>query len=228
MTAGAYRWLLVSMAVLLCAGVWPLWPAPATTHPPRAAPESETVVPGPPLRTVALRREATLTPAEESSANDGELEPDLDWLDPAAREQLVEVARRHCPWPPHPSSWYTLDERCETALNRFLLTDDWRRVLDNPLATRAAVTAALDKPECRPHLGDLRKTPWSKLPRWRGEPRPELREACASDAMVRLADLQHKCVERLNQDWGRSTTERSAASVGSRRNNRTPRRTTIA
>ena len=201
MTVGTRRWLLVSMTVPLCAGVWLLWPAPATTQPPTAARESETTVPGPPLRTVALRREATPTPVEESSANDEELEPDFDWLNQATRRQLIEVARHHCPWPPHPSTWYTLNERCETALNRFFLTDDWRRALDNPLGTRRAVVAALDNPECRPHLGDAQETAWSEWPRWRGEPRPELRELCAADAMVRLADLQHKCVEWLHQDW---------------------------
>ena len=207
MTAGARRWLLVAMAVPLCAGVWLLWPAPATSQPPRAAQESETVVPGPPLRTVALRREATPTPVEESSANNEEFEPDLDWLNHATRKRLVEVARRNCPWPPHPSSWHTLDERCETALNRFLLTDDWRRVLDNPLETRRAVVAALDRPECRPHLGDPQKTAWGEWPRWRGEPRPDLLEECASDAIVRLADLQHKCVEWLHQDWAKIQDE---------------------
>ncbi len=199
MTATARLCLLVFSVAALGAVAWSFWPAPATTQPPVTPPQSETAILVPRLPAVPPPPEAA-TPAEDG-AGGGVPELNLDWRDQATLDQLVEVARRHCPWPPHPSSWYTLHESCETALNRFFLTDDWGRVLDNPLATRHAVGAAFDNPECRPHAADPQKTSWREWPRWRGELRPELREACAADDMVRLADLQHKCIERLHTDW---------------------------
>ena len=199
MRATVHRGLMVFLVASLGAAAWSFWPAPETT-PPVTPPQSETAVPVPPLPTAPHGLEAAPTPADAG----GIPEPELDWRDPATRDRLVEVARRHCTWPPHPTSWYTLDEPCETALNRFLLTDDWRRVLDNPLATRHAVVAAFQNPECRPHAGDPRQTSGREWRRRRGEDRPELREACAADAMARLADLQHKCVEQLHQDWVKS------------------------
>lgn len=193
------RWgLLFLLVASFGAAAWSFWPAPETTTP-VTLPQSETAVPMPPLPAVAPAPEAAPTPE-----GGGMPEPEPDWRDPTTRGRLVEAARHHCTWPPHPSSWYALDEPCETALNRFLLTDDWRRVLDNPLATRHAVVAAFEDPECRPHAGDPRQTSGREWRRLRREPRPELREACAADAMARLADLQHKCVERLHQDWAKS------------------------
>ena len=69
--------------------------------------------------------------------------------------------------------------------------DGWRRPLANALGTRRAAAAALDNPECRVALAQD----------WPGETRPALREPCAAAAMVRLAELQDHCVERLHTDW---------------------------
>ena len=69
----------------------------------------------------------------------------------------------------------------------------WRDVLlDDPLGTRRAVAAAFDRPECG--VAALAHD-------WPGETRSELRGTCAADAMLRLASLQDKCVERLYTDW---------------------------
>ena len=151
---------------------------------------------------------------EESGDGGGTGPPVVDWRDPATHELLVESVRPHCPWPPHPASWRALDEPCEAALDRFYLTDQWRSVLADAVETRRAVAAALDDPDCRPHDADARRTSWSEWPRWDGEPRLELREACAADAMVRLAKLQHMCVLRLRLDErGIGEVDRHDASI---------------
>ena len=118
-----------------------------------------------------------------------------------AAELPLEAAavERDCPWPPTPSGWWTLDGRCLETLNRLYLDDGWRRVLDDPGGTRAEVVAALDRSECRvptPVEDDGTLD-------WPGETRPDLREACGAGAMVRLADLQDRCVEWLHTDWQR-------------------------
>ena len=192
----ARRGLLVFCVASLGAAAWLFWPVPATPQPSVTPPRSATAIPAPGL---LADPPAKAAPAEDGTG--GVPETALDWRDQSTRDRLIEAARRHCSWPPDPSSWYTLDEACETALNRFLLTEDWRLVLENPLATRHAVVAAFENPECRPHMGDPRQTSGREWRRRRGEDRPELREECAADAMARLADLQHKCVERLHTDW---------------------------
>ena len=199
LSPAVHRRLLVASAVAVGAIVWVLlWSArsqsPATVHP------SENAVPPPPLAFTAPPRAGLASPSEESGTDDDGPRPALDWRDPATHERLVEAGEPDCPWPPHPDSWHALDEPCEAALNRFFLTDDWRRVLDDALGSRRAVTAALENPACRPHDADAHKTEWSEWPRWRGEHRPDLRDACAADAMVRLAKLQHTCVPRLRRD----------------------------
>ena len=205
MRAAARRGLLVLSVAALGVAAWSFWPVPAKKQARATPTQSETAIPVPrsPPDTGLPADPPPLAATPAPPKDGGEPEPDLDWYDPAMRDRLVEAARRHCTWPPHPTSWYVLDEPCETALNGFFLTDDWRRVLDNPVGTRHAVTAAFENPECRPHGGDPGQASQGEWLRLRGEPRPELREACAADAMARLADLQHKCIERLHQDWTR-------------------------
>ena len=189
-------WLLVTSASVLSAlgaVTWLLWP-------PAATPEAETTVAALASPPTAPQPAAHAPPVENSDA-DSDRESDLDWRDPATYERVAEAVRSHCPWPPHPASWHALDPPCEAVLNRFYLTDDWRSILDDPLGTRRAVALALDNPECRPFETDPTKTSFRQWPRWRGEPRPELREACAADAMVRLAELQLRCVEPRYSDW---------------------------
>ena len=191
----ARRWLPLPAAAALGATVWLLWPAPAPTalqaaHPHQAA------SPAPYLQAVAPP--AALV--EEGSDGDGTRSgPVLDWRDPATQERFVEAVAQHCPWPPHPASWHVLDGPCLMALDRFYLTDNWRRVLVDPVGTHQAVVAALDDPECRPHDADAQQRSWNEWPRWRGEPRPDLLERCAGDAMVRLAKLQQMCIPRLHR-----------------------------
>ena len=194
------RRLLLSSTALIGAVVWLLWPAPATTPPQAAARPSDTAIPAPPLPGALPPRTVPALPSEQTGTDSGTSRPALDWRDPATHARLVEAVAPHCPWPPHPASWHVLAEPCEAALNRFYLTDDWRRVLDDAPGTRRTVAAALEDPDCRPYDADPQKTAWSEWPRWRGKPRPELREACAADAMVRLAKLQHTCVQRLRVD----------------------------
>ena len=123
--------------------------------------------------------------------------PPSEVLPPALAERLEsepsgdqpsdeDGIKRDCPWPPDPATWRVLDERCLAVLNRTRLDPDWRRVLDDPLGTKQAVVAAFDNPECR-------------VPE--GETRPDLYEACAAEAMVRLAELQRKCLRELHMDW---------------------------
>lgn len=117
----------------------------------------------------------------------------------APHARIWETVKAACPWPPLPSSWQVLDEPCLSAMNR--LDDDpdgfappgWRDVLlEDPLGTRRAVAAALARHDC---------SAVALAEDWPGETRHALREACAADAMVRLAEVQDKCVERLHTDW---------------------------
>ena len=71
-------------------------------------------------------------------------------------------------------------------MNRRRLDEEWQHALGAPVETRRAVAAALDRPECQVPVG---------------ERRPDLYEACAAEAMVRLALLQRKCVRVLRIDW---------------------------
>ena len=81
--------------------------------------------------------------------------------------------------------------------------DGWRWPLaDAPLGTRRTVAAALYNPECEVALAED----------WPGEIRAELREPCSAAAMIRLAELQDQCVERLHTDW-ESVRKQSKAMV---------------
>ena len=105
------------------------------------------------------------------------------WDDP----RYWEAVKRHCPWPPTASAaWAVLDAPCLSALSAIGLHDEWQHVLADPGGTRRAVVAALDDLACRVPLGGRR---------------PDLYEACAAEAMVRLADLQRKCLEKAHMDW---------------------------
>ena len=61
----------------------------------------------------------------------------------------------------------------------------WREVFDGAVHTRSSVVEALRNPDCRVPNGSIR---------------PDLRESCAADEMVRLAVLQQKCGQALTMD----------------------------
>ena len=104
--------------------------------------------------------------------------------DPAEVEDVETAIRRNCPWPPTPSAWETLDRRCLSAMERRGANDQWRFTFAvDPFETRRAVVAALDDPRCHIPAGEIRA---------------DLQEACAADAMVRLAALQMRCVYYLH------------------------------
>ena len=144
-------------------------------------------------------------PGADRQAEHGQQAADVVADEPEPPDALLwEAVTRHCPWPPLPASWQVLDEPCRSAMDRLRLAEEqdtdargWREVLAHPVAARRAVAAALDRPECR-------------VPE--GETRPGLHEACSAEAMLRLASLQDKCVERLHTDWER-VRDRSRARV---------------
>lgn len=175
-------WVLAGTALLVGAvAAWHYWPM-RTTDPPEAA------VPGQVTGTAFPSRPPTPvagdhTPAEEAEnedSNSGGIEPGV--TDAAAR---WEVVKRHCTWPPEPSAWSVLGGPCLSAMNALRLDAEWRLVMDDPLGTRRAVVAALDDPQC--HVPP-------------GETRPDLYEACAAGAMVRLARLHRLCIEKAHLD----------------------------
>ena len=110
-----------------------------------------------------------------------------------------ERVKRDCPWPPTLDSWTEVSGECDAALMespRFFT--GWRRRLSlhDPEETRRAVVAALDDPQCR-------------VPP--GEERPDLYEACAAEALIRFAEMQHTCVNVLGRDW--DLAERSSRNL---------------
>ena len=181
------RWLALPAAVAAAGVAWLYWtaetPEPTPAVPATAvSPPPEPSFPSPPDRQTA---DATVEPATAPE------DPDRLWV----------AVRRLCPWPPLPSSWEVLGEACLSAMED-LVGDGWRRPLADALGTRRAVAAALDNPECRVALAQD----------WPGETRSGLREPCSAAAMVRLAELQDQCVERLHTDW-ESVRVRSMAGV---------------
>jgi len=88
-----------------------------------------------------------------------------------------------------PSAWKVLGESCLSAMGS--LKRDWSRVLTDGPGTRSTVSGALARPECAVALADD----------WPGETQHDLRDVCSAAAMVRLAELQSQCVERLHTDW---------------------------
>ena len=171
---------LVGAAVVFAVvALWWHWaadapePLPATSEPAPQPPADPVVPPG-----------ADRPAGGDQQASDAAEPP------PEPGDRLWEAVRRHCPWPPLPSSWEVLGEPCLSAMDN-LDEDGWRRPLADALGTRRAVVAALDNPECGVALTDG----------WPGETRPDLRRSCEAAAMMRLADLQDQCVERLHTDW---------------------------
>ncbi|MDE0442824.1 MAG: hypothetical protein OXL38_11955 [Gammaproteobacteria bacterium] len=171
---GAVRWGLPVLIVVAAALAWWHWTPgePASTALLAAQPDAE--------REQPVGVEVAL-PDGDSPV---EAEPPQD--------RIWETVKSVCPWPPLPSSWQILDEPCLSAMNKLKLDNGWRRVLADPLGTRRAVAEALARHDCRTV---------ALANDWPGETRPDLREACGSGAMVRLAELQGKCVERLHTDW---------------------------
>ena len=119
---------------------------------------------------------------------------------PAAAVPVVsdwERVERDCPWPPTLDSWTGVSRECDAAMmeasaSGFTNWRTWRLSLRDPEETRRTVVAALDDPQCR-------------VPP--GEKRPDLYEACAAEALIRFAEMQHSCVTVLGRDW--DITERS-------------------
>ena len=181
------RWLLLPPAVAAAGTAWWYWTgdAPAPIPAPPAVAVSPPPEPSVPLKADLRTADAVVEPA---AAPD---DPDRLW----------EAVRRQCSWPPLPSSWEVLGEPCLSAIEA-LAEDGWRRPLADALGTRRTVAAALDNPECGVALAQD----------WPGEIRPSLREPCSAAAMVRLAELQDQCVEKLHMDW-ESVRVRSNAMV---------------
>lgn len=186
---GVAGWLLAAAVVATVGVAWWFWATsePASREPTVAAQDAE---PLPPEQATPV--EASSPDGADQHAKRGAVETEPS---PA---QLWEAVKSVCPWPPLPSSWQVIDEPCLSVMDRLNLDDDsdgaargWREVLADPLGTRQAVAEALHRPECRVVLSAD----------WPGEIRADLRETCAAEAMLRLASLQDKCVERLHTDW---------------------------
>ncbi|MCY3840836.1 MAG: hypothetical protein OXH09_19675 [Gammaproteobacteria bacterium] len=111
---------------------------------------------------------------------------------PAAAVPVVsgwERVERDCPWPPTLDSWTEVSGECDAAMMELGSYPVWRSSLRDPEGTRRTVVAALDDPQCR-------------VPP--GEKRPDLYEACAAEALIRFAQLQHSCVNVLGRGaWDR-------------------------
>ena len=170
------RWLALPAAVAATGITWWHWTADAPAPPPAA-----------PAAVVSPTPEPSFPPPPDRQKADASVEPATAPDDP---DRLWEAVRRQCPWPPLPASWEVLGESCLSAIED-LAEDGWRRPPADALGTRRAVAAALDNPECRVALAQD----------WPGEIRPALREPCSAEAMVRLAELQDQCVEKLHTDW---------------------------
>ena len=187
--AVSVRWAPIPVAGLALACWW-LWPTADDPEPPATTPDGpETAVVDTPPRVAAAMPPAAVDSVEK--AGDGPAPEPGD-------DPLWNAVERDCPWPPEPSSWRVLDDRCRSAMTRTDANEDWRRVFDDPLGTRRAVVEALGRPECRVPTTTVAD---DGTLRWPGETRPDLRESCAAEAMVRLADLQYECVETLHTDW---------------------------
>ncbi|MCY3839775.1 MAG: hypothetical protein OXH09_14160 [Gammaproteobacteria bacterium] len=171
---GVVRWVLPVAVVSVAGFVWWHWTPrePESTALPAAQPDAA--------------REQTIGIEAAPPNGSRPVEPE------SPQDRIWKTVKSVCPWPPLPSSWQVLDEPCLLAMNKLKLDETWRRVLADPLGTRRAVATALARHDCRmAALGDD----------WPGETAPTLREACGAEAMVRLAELQDKCVERLHTDW---------------------------
>ena len=180
-------WFLSAAAVAGLA--WWYWPtAPRNDDPasPRTRTEAEGVREPPGVEAVAPPLASVTAP----DAVEEEPEP--------TDARFWEAVRRSCPWPPEPSAWRVLDERCLSVMNRRWLDEEWRHALAVPLETRRAVVAALDNPECHVPVG---------------ERRPDLYAECGAEAMVGLALLQRKCVRTLGRDWERIYRSRADSAL---------------
>ncbi|MCY3622944.1 MAG: hypothetical protein OXH68_14680 [Gammaproteobacteria bacterium] len=98
-----------------------------------------------------------------------------------------ERVERHCPWPPTtPDSWTEISGECDAAMMELSHYPVWRSSLRDAVETRRAAVAALDDAQCRVPPGEIR---------------PTLYEACEAEALIRLAEMQHGCVNVLARDW---------------------------
>ena len=112
-----------------------------------------------------------------------------------------DSVKLNCPWPPDASSWAVLGRPCLEAMDA-VRNGRWdhelRSLLDDARGTRRAVAVALGDAQCHVPAG---------------QSRPDLREACAADAMVRLARLQSRCMVMAHMDWERAIAK-SAGRAG--------------
>ena len=179
----AASWVAVGTALLVGAvAAWHQWPMRNADPPIAAVPGQATGGASPSRPPTAVARDLTIAEeAENEDANSRGAEPGM--TDVAAQ---WEVVKRYCTWPPEPSAWSVLDGPCLSAMDALRLDAEWRLAMEDPMGTRRAVVAALDDPQC--HVPP-------------GESRPDLHEACAAGAMVRLARLQRLCIEKAHLDF---------------------------
>ncbi|MCY3837846.1 MAG: hypothetical protein OXH09_04215, partial [Gammaproteobacteria bacterium] len=179
------RWLVLFAAITGAGIGWWHWTADA---PSPAAPSDRPTKPE-----VVPPAELSFPPTASPQAG-RDRQPD-----PAAGEarrwdwhsvEFWDSVRSVCPWPPLPSSWEVIDEPCRSVME-ILDDSSWWRPLDDALGTKRTVETALGNPDCAVALADD----------WPGELQPELREPCSAAAMMRLADYQDQCVEKLHTDW---------------------------
>ena len=173
------RWLISLLAAaVVWVFAWRYWPEEN-----QPVPDRSLISPAPSQATEGVA---------ETPAVTGEviLESATDLPGRIADDDAEAILRRGCPWPVHPDTWRDLDERCLGAMDRVRGDSalELRRLVGDAAATRRAVVAALDDPECRlPPLGPRDAgVPWNRWPRWRGETRPDLARishhvACANN-----------------------------------------------
>ena len=165
-------WMLISVAALLGVTAWLFWAAPADNPWDDTSPIATLLPPGP----------ATESPEPAMDTPKGA----MGSLEDESPELAVAAIKRACPWPPTPSTWRELDDSCLGVMAQHEANDQWRFAFEkDPFETRRAVVAALDDAVCHVPAD---------------ETNPALREACAAEAMVRLAALQDSCVYGLHWD----------------------------
>ena len=183
-------WMLILLATLVGASAW-LFPGASEDNPPGDR------------SPIAMLLSESVTAIPEPVAGTPEYATASSEVEPP--ELAVAAVKRTCPWPPTPSTWRQLDAACLTVMARHDANDQWRLAFGkDPFQTRLAVVAALDDAACHVPAN---------------ETKPTLQEACAAEAMVRLAALQDSCVYHLHWDpedmysAGRTELARDASDV---------------
>ena len=183
-------WMLISVSALIGVAAWLFWAAPADNSRDETSPITTLLPAGP----------ATESAEPTIDRTNGAMGP----LEDESPELAVAAIKRACPWPPTPSTWRELDDSCLGVMAQHESNDQWRFAFEkDPFETRRAVVAALDDAACHVPADETNSA---------------LREACAAEAMVRLAALQDSCVYRLHWDaeevFARGRTELAPDSNG--------------